>query len=677
MSKDPQSSNFHYEMILSDSIQYPVSLNYCYFTQTQYLGPQTRSILISYKPPNIIYVNDSLEPTQHKDTSTAVFVLAVENTQTRNVLVFSELPIFNGNNQINLKYNSATNLWAGSAEIFTSFLFPITYSYCISNDNQNWIPERRHRHLLVSSPIEGGCFCIYNIFSQSIMPIPFYFPPIFLYSHSQNTTEFILNYCHRAQNFPRSVCIRLGNQQYQMNYKKYWEYHILFPNKIPFQEYSVLCDNFSIQSKIFKFNLFQGTQINTIRTTYDGPLIYRPLTIYFSLISLRSKPNDPCGTFPVLSEIVQLVQYWGIEQIHVHIETLGSNNILLDPVQLSVPITYDPKDSINSIRIKKVEWIRQQYNTYKIPSYGAFIQRYSELFKDVCTSDFELYTQFICYSQLFEHVQTAFENGICIITDVSLKSGISSLQSSLQMVSLYSNCIFLTDMLSDSGPGITFEKMQNIFSPDESLIVSKTFFKQSGTNFTPIDIYKNPNVLDEALQMFIEPSRRNRFRDGLLKLFALEHNNSDPNYSNKFGEIMGFLQQVGSHISSSIVVEEKFGFYANMNDLMQMNILRASSREESAFVYATPNLLQPNVFSSYGESPEKIDIITALRKGLRRNISNYAIHIEDFLICCDAVSKRKHDIVEVAPGSKRPIYNTTIAEIQQQVQKVNNFLKTL
>ena len=236
-------------------------------------------------------------------------------------------------------------------------------------------------------------------------------------------------------------------------------------------------------------------------------------------------------------------------------------------------------------------------------------------------------------------------------------------------------------MIYNTNSGITFEKIQNYFTPDEANIVSKTFFKQKGEIFIPNECYRNNNLLEDCLK-FIEPSQRDKFRNGIINLFTKENtNNSQQQLSQNIPNIMNFLNAISNQISSGLIVEEKFINYIPYEQLLNRNIIPCTSNENLFGSCYINGIINPNNYSAYvnnGQYVDKIEIITNLRRNIRKNFTNYIIYLEDFLYCCDCVSLcAKHEIIEVSPQNKKHLLNTTIQDINSQIQKINSFLNTL
>ena len=695
MDLDPHQ--FYKFSLQINQTEFPVTLTYKYFLENRspIFSDVARTAIINYQPLSNLIIHDSNKNTcqindSKQKSNIKVFIFLYIPFSAREVQLFSPFKQIGNDTRLIMKQNNNC-FWSAIFDFDASLPIPFIYNYFIKkNDGTAEIDDMCHI-ISFNSPLQSNrassnffsynC-SIYDYYYKKSPQIPFYPGPINTSAMlSPVFTNFSIDYIGNYH--IKNVNISLGFTPVKFhNFNNIWTGNLDFNFT---QTISYNIDIFDSKGTKNSFNNPSFKLINIPNFKMQNIKIYHqensasffPLTFYFPLVSIKARSDDPCGSFKTISRISEFLHSIGISQIHIHIEKLLNNEIMLDPVQLSFQSNeLQNCKTLDEIREKKLNIALRLYESQSTsPAFEKFKELFNNSFSQYTEADTDLFIQYLCYCDLCINTQLANQSGVQIITSVRGNNNLQRVLDSLPVISLYSSGIFLDGVGRINTKGITNEDIVSRFH-DDSAFIESTFYDKKGSTFALKEIFKsNKQLLRETLQ-YIDVSVRDFYYKDIIDLENKEI--SPQQHSEQY--FFNQLKKSQNFVSSAIILDE----YLSLSNGIQSVITKfcipsSSSTNYSTFTYLIPKDLTPLRFSAYLPNIDKTNLINDIKKKLQLKTSICVIYLYDFLYCLGIVNLQNNYLITGNDSNRRYLYSFAVDDLlhPETIQRAKKFISSL
>lgn len=665
MNKRTTATSFIYEIKLSiNNTGYPFKIKYSYYADYSLIGPDSRELFISYDPGYDIYINDTAEVIAFPDLIRVKFFMpySVGYFSSDKLEIRSKFNIFYSSkrekwrNVVSLaKYSS---YWIGSTYISALNNTPLTYKYFRVGKDEKSELSRSHT-LIIQAPHGGTYIHVYDVWKETNPYFNIYERPILTCNNPADKGTFSLEFIPEkdiasayfsSDNLSNQM--KIDNEPIPLSFQGGWNYLADIP--IPFNDFKFkLGYNFTLNEQL-RWSSDQDYQdiycgdhyANSIYSRlYLGALHKKTVTVYFPLISLRSDDSKYVGDFESLKIISKFCMDSNIQNIHVHIEHL-ENDLLIDPVHLSIEIDPIEDPKIETVRAMKLIALQEEFNNNPDePRFNEFMRAYRHIFESFCQTPFDLYVQFRCYSQFAEAFQYVVQCRVNLITDISPTDDWEILKTILPFVSQFSNVIRISNS-SYYLDALTMSLIETVFGTSDGQLFAHTFCNYELGTYQLMNEFREQNVFEQTLK-YMNVSSRDSFRDKFLKLLEIIDDKDRARKANDFKE---YLRSTVMLFSSSLMLDESSTQFLTSKVVNSMYIVPSGSHKDEHKIYSTPYNMIPSRLSSYSLDTQQEAVLNDFTRRLEWETISCAINLDDLVFACGCEPRIEYHQIQENPA---------------------------
>lgn len=676
--EDPETGCylFETEIPFNRVTKFPMTAYYNYSINGSMLYQQEKSLVVNRAPMiQQIVVNDSIATkTPRQDVVFVNFnVFYIPSSRNHILTVRSDMNIFSTKTPCRgVMTRNRDGWWSATLPVSVYAIQPICYKYVVIDDSlsgKSVVSEGGRSHMLfVHVPIGGTSVSVYDMWTEMIPGFTYVSRPLQpcctrsafpnfsleVLTKEYMTRFFITGSIPELENDTKSAAVA-------MHKDGAWMFNCDIPANTSFSF------QFGCSSKISeKLKWINGSHMkihnnvispNAIRARYTwGAPNYHCLCVYAPLVSLRMSVETQIGDFGTLVAFAMWAKQCGIEQIHIHIETL--ENHLLDPIHAQIDCEAS-EVNMGAIRQAKLASLRKKYDEWKTQGidyrFGMFLQEFPWI-KKYCDNEFALFVQCFLFQQMSSAYERIVDIGVQLITDFVVLGDLQSANEKLLTMSHFSHSIRIVG-IEKYMFGLTIDAIKTIIGEEHANFVIKKFCVVNGNYATVNPAYLTPKGVEMAVQYLdprivpeLEPKLHQLFKSAMLVNPPLCHEILSRIAMNVPCTLI--MDSLGTKVFTADKVVTGFGMIPSSN----------STKEKGHMM--TPNYLSPEMISEFPADVDNASILTEIISRVSGSSSSICLYLNDLLVAFGRYRRFSPEPVQMIKNHCRFLFPATISDLQ-------------
>jgi hypothetical protein len=367
--------------------------------------------------------------------------------------------------------------------------------------------------------------------------------------------------------------------------------------------------------------------------------------VYVPLVSLRTDDAAEVGDFATIAPLAEWAKKCGIEQIHLHIETLPGH--LLDPIHASIDYAHPGLD-LTAIRDAKLSALHEVFRNRRDVSQFKMFLKSSDWIKDACASEFERWVQFVLFNELDVAVNRSIDLGIQLITDFIVCGSLPTNTCPLMTIANFFHGIRLCGLeLYARFPTPAF--IEELFRGFSQRVFQDFFRMKDG-----VALYR-PEVPIESVLGDEGRDVREAIGHNLNFIASLPH----PNESS----CKEYLSDLSSTLPCAIILDSAATTIFGSKYIISTLKMIPSSSSPIVHGCAMPRYLSPEMISEFPSEETKECVLKVVRDRARSEAMGATVYLQDLRFMLSGTHERPITALQQIIGHCRFMAPFTVVDL--------------